>query len=128
MTLWFSRIFWSLLYRFFWFLFKIIFSLADFFRLANLRKCLNNKLSEFYSRKFSTNFCFAVLKLNFARINVLNPNWHELWKQKRMLIFGLHQGTFFTSKKVWKSLIKTQLTKWYPKKDKGVESVLPHAN
>jgi hypothetical protein len=36
--------------------------------------------------------------------------------------------SIFTSKKVWKFLMKIQLTKSDPKKDKGVESAFPHAN
>ena len=64
----------------------------------------------------------------------LNPHWHELWKQEKCSslapprgIFYMTQWAFqgvkliwlmpiFTSKKVWKFLIKIQLTKSNPKR------------
>ena len=66
----------------------------------------------------------------------LNPNWHELRKQKKMLIFSATkeqvlwawQGvklirlmSIFTSKKVSKFLIQIQLTKFNPKITRGVK-------
>ena len=72
-------------------------------------------------------------------------NWHELWKQEKcsssappMGMFykprGAWQGvkltrlmSIFTSKKVWKFLIKIQLTKSNPKRTRGwkVPSLMP---
>ena len=67
----------------------------------------------------------------------LNPNWHELWKQEKWSSLEPSRGIFykaqwawqgvrlirlvliFTSKKVWKFLIKIQLPKIWSKKDRG---------
>ena len=59
-----------------------------------------------------------------------NPNWHELWNQELGLSLAPPRSIFirlkltrlmsiFTSKKVWKFLIKIQLTKSDPKKTGG---------
>ena len=68
---------------------------------------------------------------------ILNPNWHELWKQEKCSSLAPPRDIFyktqwacqgvkltrlmsiFTSKKVWKLLIKIQLTKPDPKRTRG---------
>ena len=71
------------------------------------------------------------------RIINLNPYWHELWKQEKCSSLAPSRGIFyksrwvwqglkltrlmsiFTSKKVWKFLIKIQLTKSDPKRTRS---------
>ena len=66
--------------------------------------------------------------------NILNPSWHELWKQEKCLSLEPPRGIFYkaqwakqgvkltrlmsivTSKKVWKFFIKIQLPKSDPKR------------
>ena len=66
-----------------------------------------------------------------------NPNWHELWKQEKWSSLVLPSSIFYntqwawqgvklsrlmsilTSKKVWKFLIRNQLTKSDPKRTGG---------
>ena len=61
----------------------------------------------------------------------LNPNWHELWKQEKCSYLTPHRSktqcvklsqfiSIFTSKNIWKFLIKIQLTKSGPKIIRGV--------
>ena len=45
----------------------------------------------------------------------LNPNWHELRRQEKCSSLM----SIFTCKKVWKCLIKIQLTKSDPKRTRG---------
>ena len=69
----------------------------------------------------------------------VNPHWHELWKQEKCSSLAPPRFTFyktqwawkgfkltqlmsiFTSEKVWKVLIKNQLTKSDQKNDKEIK-------
>ena len=112
---------------------------------------LNNVKFENLSASLQ-DYCNTLYKVNgisHANIGIslplLNPDWHELWKQEKWSSSAPPSGMFyrpqwalqgvkltgvmsiFTSKKVWKFLIKIQRTKSDPKKYRGwkVPSLMP---
>ena len=86
--------------------------------------------------KLNFNELCLIVKITKNSDDWLNPNWHELWKQEKCSTLAPPRGIFyktqwawqgvkltrlmsiFTSKKVWKFLIKIQLPKIWFKKDK----------
>ena len=77
---------------------------------------------------------YFVFSMHVFFLNSLNPNWHELWKQEKCSSLEPPMGIFcktwqgveltrlmsiFTSKKVWKFLIKIQLPKIWSKRTRG---------
>ena len=55
-----------------------------------------------------------VIKINFTSkiskcLFPLNPNWHELWKQKECLSLAPHWGIFYKTRLAWQGAELTQL-------------------
>ena len=81
----------------------------------------------------------CTISLEFTKLGLFNPNWHELRKQEKCSSLEPPRSKFyktqwawqgvkltqlmsiFTSKKVWKFLIKIHLTKSNPKITRGVK-------
>ena len=87
--------------------------------------------------KMSTNLQYLVVCIYTMQSSNLNPNWNELRKQEKSSPLAPPRSIFyktqwawqgvkltwlmsiFTPKKVWKFLIKIQLTKSNPKRTRG---------
>ena len=118
-------------------------------RSKHIIKChtiyINMSLNVTYIRKFKNITCiltfFVIILLHISLLFMylvgVNPHWHELHKQEKCSSLEPPRGIFyktqwawqgvkltpimsiFTSKKVWKFLIKIPLTKSNPKRTRG---------